>query len=117
MEETSEQIDLLPFAKRVHASLQKQQKVKSTLYNNWLIDIFFGPVPSFDTEIPRIGHVACAQTQDIDAGPLPDVHNSNGVRVDFDKKSVVWWSGESLDSLLKDISIAFPEITWDKEDD
>ena len=116
MEEMSEPIDLLPFAKQVHASLQRQQKVKSILYENWLIDVFFGPVPTADGNIPRIGHTACAQTQDIEAGPKPDVSASNGVRVDFDEKSVVWWSGDSLDDLKLMIIKAFPNLVWDKED-
>ena len=117
MEETSGPIDLLPFAKRVHASLQKQQKVRSKLYENWLIDVYFGPVPSVDSDLPRLGHTACAQTQDIEAGPLPDVNASNGVRVDFDRKSIVWWSGETLDTLLESISTAFPDMDWDNKED
>lgn len=116
MQNTEETFDLLPFAKQVHASLQKQQRVKSYIYENWVIEVFFGPVPTATEALPRIGHTACAQTQDIEAGPKPDVNASDGVRVDFDSKSVVWWSGSSLDDLIYKIEKAFPSITWDKED-
>lgn len=116
MDEQSRSIDLMPFAKQVQASMQKQQKVQSTLYENWLIDVFFGPVPTPDSDLPRIGYAACAQTQDIDAGPIPDVNASDGVRVDFDKRSVVWWTGESLDDLKNTITKAFPEMIWAEED-
>lgn len=115
MDETNESVDLLPFAKQLNASMQKQQKVKGIFYENWLIDVFFGALPNIDNDIPRIGYTACAQTQDIDAGPTPDVNASEGVRVDFDKKSVVWWSGSSLDDLEDMIMKAFPNLIWDQE--
>ena len=116
MKENGDSVDLLPFAQQINASFQKQSKVKSTLYENWLVDIYFGPSPAADQELPRLGFMACASTQDKEAGPLPNLSNSNGVRVDFDEKSVVWWSGDSLDDLETKITNAFPEITWNRED-
>ena len=117
MNETGDTVDLLPFAKQVNASLQKQSIIQSTLYENWLVEIFFGPSPAVDGDLPRLGFTACASTQDSAAGPTPVLGDTYGVRVDFDEKSIVWWSGSTLDELKNKIETAFPEINLEQKED
>ena len=109
-------INILPLAEQVNASIHKQTKVQDAEVDNWSISVFFGPLPSLSNGLSRLGYTACAKTQDIKAGPEPDISNTDGVRVDFDSKSIIWWSGESLETLTKKITTAFPEITWGQKE-
>ena len=102
-------VEVLPLVEKVKTTLEKQRLLSKTDFDGWEISLFFGPLPN-SSDVPTLGYTANAKTNDTSKAFSPDISGTDGVRVDFDEKAIIWWSGPTLELLTKTVEDVFPEL-------
>tara|TARA_B100000131_G_scaffold221323_1_gene212828 strand:- start:21073 stop:21432 length:360 start_codon:yes stop_codon:yes gene_type:complete len=98
------------------AVLGKQKIVKNRKFKGWYVTAYFGPAPNVAGGVKCLEFSASATTENKNASEEPDLSKGGAMRVDFDQKSVIWWSGGNLEELTKKIEETFPGYSWEEEE-
>jgi hypothetical protein len=103
--------------RKVAACLGKQKILRDTQFENWVVTAYFGPTAALDSgDLPALEFTASATTIDKASGVPPDLSDGSAVCVDFDSKSVIWWSGSSLEDITDKITKTFPTFSWEPKE-
>jgi hypothetical protein len=104
-----------PTPHNIAAALGKQRTVKTTEFKNWTVTLYFGPEPKVEGELlDRLGYTASATTTNRSESANPEP-GGGATRINAGESSVVMWSGETPESITKEITKTFPQFLWEKE--